>query len=191
LSSLWVQSQGVLTVIRLVYFSLVFPSVWGASIFYTYRHFSGQKISIKEALRHGIISHNQLLLGSLLVFGILISGFILLILPAIYLVIRLWFYPYFIIVQNCSATQGISLSWKLVKGFWWSVFMAVMLDALVFDYFLGYQINKVISPVQLQIGATYAEMFARTLWFLVGPISVVYGVFMFRELQIVEQSSRK
>jgi hypothetical protein len=191
LLSLWIQSQAVLITIYLVYFSLVFPSVWGATIFYTYHHFLGQKISIKEALRKGIKSYNQLLWGSILFFMIFISGFILLIIPAIYLSTRVRFYPYFIVIQNCSATQGISRSWKIVRGFWWSVFMAIVVEVLVFGYFFGYQINKVIAELQLWIGATYTEMFARTLWFMVSPISIVYGVLLFKELQAIKQSNRR
>lgn len=75
----------------------------------------GQKAEITE-----LWAYPQYLLrmiGSTIVYGlIVVAGFILLIIPGIYLALRLQFYSYYIVDKNAGAMDSLKMSWKATEG---------------------------------------------------------------------------
>lgn len=130
----------VLTILLRLIFS---RWVCSAVIYYTYQYLSGNRISIGSAFRRAISQTRRLilliLLGYFLLLLISISApylLIILIIPGIYLSVRLGFVLHGITVDNLSFTRGIRHSWNLVKGHWWSTFIAMIVVLIVSLIFL-------------------------------------------------------
>lgn len=58
---------------------------------------------------------------------ILAIGFILLIVPGIFLACKLAFVPYLVVDKKMGVTEAISASWRLTKGHGWKVFLIGLL----------------------------------------------------------------
>ena len=129
----------VLTILLRLIFS---RWVCSAVIYYTYQYLSGNRISIGSAFRRAISQTPRLILlilGDFLLLLISISApylLIILIIPGIYLSVRLGFVLHGITVDNLSFTRGIRHSLNLVKGHWWSTFIAMIVVLIVSLIFL-------------------------------------------------------
>lgn len=73
----------------------------------------------------------NLLVSSILFGLIVVAGFILLIIPGIYLALRLQFYSYFVVDKNAGITDSLKMSWGKTKGKVFDLFLfALLLIAL-------------------------------------------------------------
>lgn len=69
--------------------------------------------------------------ASILYTVIVVAGFILLIIPGIYLALRLQFYSYYIVDKNVPAIDSLRMSWKATEGNVINIFLfALLLIAL-------------------------------------------------------------
>ena len=73
--------------------------------------------------------------ATLVVTLITVAGFILLFIPGIYLLFRLFFYFYAILIDNESIIGSLKKSWAITKGNWWRIFLFSVIVSLPF--FLG------------------------------------------------------
>jgi hypothetical protein len=169
-------------IIQFVYNIFIVPLLSGAVIIYTYQHLTRNTISVSQALQNSVNKYLQLLLGLILTALILIPAFILLIIPGIYLSVRLSFVLYAIAVEGRSATEGIRRSWELTKGRWWSVFwallavsLALFLPIIIVSFLLGAILGRE--------GIALSQIISGLLAFLVTPIFSVYGVLLYMGLQ--------
>ncbi len=64
----------------------------------------------------------NVIISALLVGLIIFVGFILLIVPGIIFACKLAFVPYLVIDEKMEATEAIRKSWKMTKGFSWTIF---------------------------------------------------------------------
>ncbi|MBT9151779.1 MAG: hypothetical protein DDT40_01975 [candidate division WS2 bacterium] len=63
------------------------------------------------------------ILATSILYGLIVSlGTVLLILPGIFLSIKLMLFMYFILFENKGILNSLSASWQLLKGNWWRVF---------------------------------------------------------------------
>ena len=166
----------VLTILLRLIFS---RWVCSAVIYYTYQYLSGNRISIGSAFRRAISQTRRLilliLLGYFLLLLISISAPYLLIIPGIYLSVRLGFVLHGITVDNLSFTRGIRHSWNLVKGHWWSTFIAMIVVLIVSLIFL--------TPIYvgILIGATLIPDSANSQVISIFTFTGVSVVFVFIE----------
>ncbi len=73
----------------------------------------------------------NLLASSILFFIIVGVGFILLIVPGIYLALRLQFYSYYVVDKNAGITDSLKMSWEKTRGKVFDLFLfALLLIAL-------------------------------------------------------------
>ncbi|PSO57872.1 MAG: hypothetical protein BRC39_14210 [Cyanobacteria bacterium QH_7_48_89] len=102
----------------------------------------------------------------------------LLIIPGIYLSVRLGFVLHGITVDNLSFTRGIRHSWNLVKGHWWSTFIAMIVVLIVSLIFL--------TPISvgILIGATLIPDSANSQVISIFTFTGVSVVFVFIYLVI-------
>lgn len=75
-----------------------------------------------EEILSGFKKFLFVILSHLLVIGIVGMGFVLLILPGIYLVCKLIFVPYLIMDKKVDPIQAVKLSFYLTKGYFWTIF---------------------------------------------------------------------
>ncbi len=79
------------------------------------------------------------ILGALLLTIIaMIAGFIALILPGIYITVRLIYSNYAVIIEDKEVIPGLERSWNIVKGDWWQVFFMVLIVYLTYSLFATY-----------------------------------------------------
>ena len=166
----------VLTILLRLIFS---RWVCSAVIYYTYQYLSGNRISIDSAFRRARSQTRRLILGYFLGYFLLllisISAPYLLIIPGIYLSVRLGFVLHGITVDNLSFTRGIRHSWNLVKGHWWSTFIAMIVVLIVSLIFL--------TPISvgILIGATLIPDSANSQVISIFTFTGVSVVFVFIE----------
>lgn len=100
----------------------------------------------------------EIVLASLLVTVILVVGFIMLIIPGIFLACRLAFVPYLVVDKNYKATQAIEASWNMTKGYGWKIFG---MGVLSFFIGIGGLILLVVGiiPASIWINATFASFY--------------------------------
>ncbi|PSO57604.1 MAG: hypothetical protein BRC35_07270 [Cyanobacteria bacterium QH_10_48_56] len=169
----------VLTILLRLIFS---RWVCSAVIYYTYQYLSGNRISIDSAFRRARSQTRRLILGYFLGYFLLllisISAPYLLIIPGIYLSVRLGFVLHGITVDNLSFTRGIRHSWNLVKGHWWSTFIAMIVVLIVSLIFL--------TPISvgILIGATLIPDSANSQVISIFTFTGVSVVFVFIYLVI-------
>ncbi len=72
------------------------------------------------------------LLATILYSLVILLGFILFIIPGIYLAIRFSFYEYFIIDKKMGVIKSLKESWKITKGNFWGL-LAFMFSVLVIN----------------------------------------------------------
>ncbi|MFW5774180.1 MAG: hypothetical protein ACOCWD_05810 [Tangfeifania sp.] len=73
----------------------------------------------------------QIVLANLIVWALMIIGFILLIVPGIIVACRLAFVPYLVMDKNLEAMQAVEKSWQMTKGHGWKVFWMGILSFFI------------------------------------------------------------
>lgn len=68
------------------------------------------------------------MIGATIIYGLIVlAGFILLIIPGIYLALRLQFYSYYIVDKNTGAIDSLKMSWKATEGNVINIFLFMLL----------------------------------------------------------------
>jgi uncharacterized membrane protein (UPF0182 family) len=118
--------------ISVVYGLIIVPIIGGAEVYFIMDYIKHQSINLNGAFNYALNHSIQLILGTVLyIMAILFRG-VLLIIPGIYLLVRLHFVMYAIISENCSAIDGFKYSSKLVTGRWWQVWGSMLLILIFF-----------------------------------------------------------
>ena len=192
----------VLTILLRLIFS---RWVCSAVIYYTYQYLSGNRISIGSAFRRARSQTRRLILGYFLLLLISISApylLIILIIPGIYLSVRLGFVLHGITVDNLSFTRGIRHSLNLVKGHWWSTFIAmivVLIVSLIFltPIYVGILIGATLIPdsANSQVisiftftGVSVVFVF---IYLVIAPFMTVYYTLLYKFLRANKNKSNQ
>ena len=165
--------------LNVIYWFCIMPFLSGASFFYTYRSLSGNTVNLKEAFKQANRNIAQLILGWLLFIIIFCTGFILLIIPGLYLLYRLVFVLYAIAIENCSAIEGLRRSWELTKGRWWLIFRSNLLLSVV----LFMPVVLVILLVDPTGKSMLAQIVSGVMGFLISPFMSINFVLLYMRLK--------
>jgi hypothetical protein len=69
---------------------------------------------------------------AVLLTGVLVgAGVVLLVVPGIYLAVRLLFVPQTVVIDGARGPVALRASWELTRDFWWRIFFAIALANLV------------------------------------------------------------
>ncbi|MEM7827004.1 MAG: hypothetical protein QXQ40_02145 [Candidatus Aenigmatarchaeota archaeon] len=120
----------------------------------------GKKVSLDKTADFIAKKYLKLVIGSILYYILIISGFILFLIPGIFLMIKLMFYQYAIIIHNKRVLNSFETSWNITKRNWWQIFaftLIVLLVSLVF-YFISVLASVISSEIE------YILMFFITLF---------------------------
>jgi membrane-anchored glycerophosphoryl diester phosphodiesterase (GDPDase) len=155
------------------YFGIL-PFVTGAAIFYVHQNLTRRGATIPDSLQASGERFTQLVLLTFMSLVAIISGGLLLIIPGIYISIRVSFAYYALMIEGCSAFDAISRSWHLTQGHWWKLFWAFLALALAISIpmFVFLLIYAIADPAGLDLAGEAAI-------FLLGPFIYVYYVFLF------------
>ncbi len=176
------KSHGTVVLLILISFTCVFPFVSGASIFYVHQNLTQQGVTIADSMQRAAEKFVPLVLGNIVLFLILIPAFICLVIPGLYLAIRLSFIYYAVIIENRSATAALRRSWHLTKGFWWQIFSA-LIPALIPAIVLA-RVSGGGNPL-------VSNTLGGLIGLLTGPIIAIYYVFLFMSLVNLAEESRQ
>jgi uncharacterized membrane protein len=65
---------------------------------------------------------------SSILYGLIVGvGFILLVVPGIYLALRLQFYSFYVVDKNAGITDSLKMSWEATKGNTLNIFLFVLI----------------------------------------------------------------
>jgi hypothetical protein len=177
-----------------VLLSLGFPFsvVGGLIVFIGYIIFAFSMLPLIFSLRHaaGVDASYKATIGwfwpfvwvmiieVLAVFG----GFIMLIIPGIWLAIALSLVAYMFVIEHRRGIDALRQSKDYIKGYWWAVLGRVLLLGLIF----GAATVVIEIPVMIIAGnaARVLVTMAMTLFFI--PFSVIYHYVIFENLRALK-----
>jgi membrane-anchored glycerophosphoryl diester phosphodiesterase (GDPDase) len=136
------------------------PFLSGAGIYFVYRYLSTQTSDLGGAFGKALEKLPNLILGFLLYLVAVVLGLCLLIVPGIYVSIRLGFVLYGVIIDDLDAVSALKSSWNLVEGRWLSVFGSQLVPVFFFvlpvvaiSFFLGLTLGSKAILITTILGA--------------------------------------
>lgn len=181
--------NGTIVLFVLINYTCVTPFAVGASIFYVHKNLTQQGVTIADSMHRATEKFAQLVLVTVILLLILTPSLILII-PGLYLSIRLSFVYYAVIIENRSATKAISRSWQLTKGFWWQIFWAFLPIGFVGLFSLLIESVK-LSLIEFVKLSLLIEIIFYLILFLFSSVIAIYYVFLFISLVNLAEESRQ
>jgi hypothetical protein len=139
---------------------------------------AGQDPSLEQSYRFGFHRLGPVLLVSVLVGLAVVGGLILLIIPGIWIGIRLATSTQALVVEGRRPTEAMGRSWNLVGGHWWHAFGTLLLAGL-----LTFLVNALITT---PFGATNwlgQAVAAAVATVVTLPYSTLIGVLLYLDLR--------
>jgi len=168
-------------ILQLAYGIVVAPILGGAALWLVDQHLKRQAPLLGNSLNRAVSKAVPLVLSTLLAALLSCLASIFLIIPGIYVGVKLALTPCAIALENQGTTGGLRYSWNLVKGRWWGVFWALLVLGLILG-FAGVLIVGFVIVVA-DVGDFGVRMVAAAAATAVVPIFWVYVVLLFRSLQ--------
>jgi hypothetical protein len=169
-------------ILQLAYGIVVAPILGGAALWLVDQHLKRQAPLLGNSLNRAVSKAVPLVLGTLLAALLSSLAFIFLIIPGIYVGVKLALTPCAIALENQGTTGGLRYSWNLVKGRWWGVFWALLIGGLILGFGVGL-IVVLVSRVVADFGDSVVNVVRTAAATAVVPIFWVYVVLLFRSLQ--------
>ncbi len=91
----------------------------------------GKKVSLISATNLVASRYLILLLATILGFALTFLGLVALILPGIFVFIKLSYYEPAVLLNNKGILESLKISWNITRGNWWRIFALFILLVLV------------------------------------------------------------
>jgi hypothetical protein len=172
---------------------VVYFAMTGGLIKMASEQIAEQEISIKEAYRFGFRRAWPLFVGSLLYVGAMSIGFILLLIPGIYLFTRFALYGQAIIIEGKGPVSAFGRSTDLIKGSWWRSFAIIALIIILMSILS----NIGSFPLSLLSSLLFGESFiglameivlTTPITFLVAPFTMIALTLFYYDLRIRQEN---
>lgn len=167
-------TPGATVLISIINLFGIIPFMTGAAIFYAHQNLTNRGATLPDSMQAASERFVQLVILTVITVIVLVIGFVCFIVPGIYLLVRLSFSYYALIIERRSAFNSLSRSWQLTKGHWWKIFtaLAIIFLAIFIPAFVVLVILAIVDPAGVEIGGSL-------LTFLIGPPVSVYYVLLF------------
>jgi hypothetical protein len=139
---------------------------------------AGQDPSVEQSYRFGFHRLGSVLLVSILVGLATIAGFILFIIPGIWIGVRLAVSVEALVVEGRRGTQAMGRSWELVGGHWWHAFGALVVAGLLTGL-----VNAVITTPFNNTSWFVQAIAAAIATVVTMPYGVLVGVLLYLDLR--------
>jgi hypothetical protein len=139
---------------------------------------AGEDPTLEQSYRFGFHRLGSVLLVSVLVGLATIAGFILFIIPGIWIGVRLAVSVEALVVEGRRGTQAMGRSWALVGGHWWHAFGALVVAGLLTGV-----VNAVITTPFNSTGWFVQAVAAAVATVITMPYSVLVGVLLYLDLR--------
>jgi hypothetical protein len=139
---------------------------------------AGEDPSVEQSYRFGFVRLGSVLLVSVLVGLATVGGLILLVIPGIYIGVRLAVSVEALVVEGRRGTEAMGRSWGLVGGHWWHAFATLLVAWLLIGV-----VNAVITA---PFGAAnwFGQGVAAAVATVVTlPYGVLVGVLLYLDLR--------
>jgi len=124
-------------ILNLAYGLIGLPILAGAALWLVDQHLKRQAPLLGNSLDRAVSKAVPLVFGSILAGLLSFLASILLIIPGIYVGVKLAFTFCAIALENQGTTGGLRYSWNLVKGRWWGVFWALLIGGFILGFGVG------------------------------------------------------
>jgi hypothetical protein len=176
-------SLAEIAVPTVVEFLVVTPIIAAICIHALHRIAEGERPSAGAVLVAGFEAFTPLFAAVLLAALGIALGFVVLIVPGVYLAVRWYFVPQAVVIDGARGPAALSRSGELVQGFWWRTFGLILLAniAVTIPGFL------LITPF-----TAIAESTDRAVWSLVGsavttsittPFVALYSTLLYYDMR--------
>jgi hypothetical protein len=139
---------------------------------------AGQDPSVEQSYRFGFHRLGSVLVVSVLVGLATIAGFILLVIPGIYIGVRLAVSVEALVVEGRRPTESMGRSWALVGGHWWHAFGALLVAGLITGV-----VNAVITTPFSNTSWLVQAVAAAVATIITLPYGVLVGVLLYLDLR--------
>lgn len=119
-----------------------------------------------------------------LIIGIVVTiGFVLLVIPGVYLAIAVSFYTYTLVLEDKKYWSAAQASMDLVKGHWWGVFGRLFAFGILVALFV-----MILSGLGALGGEIVGSIVSAIASILVTPISLAYSYLLYMGLKGLKAS---
>ncbi len=139
---------------------------------------AGEDPSVEQSYRFGFHRFWSVLLVSVLVGLATVAGLILLVIPGIYIGIRLAVSIEALVVEGRKGTQAMARSWELVGGHWWHAFGTLVVAGLLTGL-----VNALITAPFGGTGWFLQAVVAAVATVVTLPYGVLVGVLLYLDLR--------
>jgi hypothetical protein len=139
---------------------------------------AGEDSSVEQSYRFGFHRLGSVLLVSVLVGLAIIGGLILLVIPGIYIGVRLAVSIEALVVEGRRGTEAMGRSWGLVGGHWWHAFGTILVAGLLTGI-----VNAVITAPFGATGWFVQAVAAAVATVVTLPYGVLVGVLLYLDLR--------
>jgi hypothetical protein len=139
---------------------------------------AGEDPSVEQSYRFGFHRLGSVLLVSVLVGLATIGGLILLVIPGIYIGVRLAVSIEALVVEGRRGTEAMGRSWGLVGGHWWHAFGTLLVAALLIGV-----VNAVITTPFNATNWLVQAVAAAVATVVTLPYGVLVGVLLYLDLR--------
>jgi magnesium-transporting ATPase (P-type) len=166
-------SPGSTVLLSVIDLFAITPFVTGAAIFYAHQNLTNRGATIPDSLQAAGERFARLVFLNLILSVIIIVGLVLLIIPGIYLSVRLSFVFYALMIERRSVFDSLNRSWQLTQGHWWKIFRAflALIVALVPIMIVAF-IIAFFDPGGADLESSFITL-------LISPFLSVFYVFLF------------
>jgi hypothetical protein len=144
---------------------------------------AGEDPGVEQSYRFGFHRFWSVLLVSVLVGLAIVGGLILLIIPGIYIGVRLAVSIEALVVEGRRGTQAMGRSWELVGGHWWHAFGTLVVGGLLTGV-----VNAVITAPFGNTGWFVQAVAAAVATVVTMPYGVLVGVLLYLDLRARKES---
>jgi hypothetical protein len=139
---------------------------------------TGQDLNLEQSYRFGFARLGPILVVSILVGLATLLGLIVLIIPGIYIGVRLAVSTQALVVEDRRGTQAMRRSWELVGGHWWHAAFTMLVAGLITGV-----VNAVITA-PFSAGAWFLQGVAAAVATTVTlPYGALVGVLLYLDLR--------
>jgi len=139
---------------------------------------AGEDLDVEQSYRFGFARLGPVLVVSILVGLATLAGLIVLIIPGIYIGVRLAMSIQALVVEGRRGTEAMRRSWALVGGHWWHAFFTLVVAALITGV-----VNAVITA-PFGAGAWLIQGVAAAVATVITlPYSALVGVLLYLDLR--------
>ncbi|HET8574610.1 MAG TPA: hypothetical protein VFM02_00355 [Candidatus Paceibacterota bacterium] len=163
---------------------IICVSVWMKTALYTAVIGRTERMGILAAYRESSRKAPGFLLIMILAFLVIFAGFVLFVVPGIFLEICFLFIAYTYLAEGERGLNVFVKSREYVRGYWWAIFGRILAFAIVFCAVLG-----IWDLIFFFLGGKEAARVANTIFVVVGsPFILTYTFHLFQDIKRLKGS---